>query len=374
MHASVVIPLWNGAEVIEACIRAIYQQSGPALGEVIVVDNASSDGGAALVTASFPQARLLAQPVNLGFAGGVNAGMAAARHDLFVLVNQDCLVELGWLDALIAGLDADDGYGIAGCTILNADGSVNHAGATLDLPLAYGRHLTEPGADTPRPADYVTGAIFAVRRTTWDAIGAMDEGFYPAYFEETDYCFRARHHGIAVGYVPRARARHLFSSRAWQQDPIRHLANQHQSRYRFVAKHFASGELGTFFVAEAAAIEREPLHFEAVGRLLGARSTLRALPAIVERAEIDRGEKLDAVRRRQLEVGFTHLWRASFAAAQRLMQDAYPDAPWSRFVRSSLMPLLDRATGGNSVERSAHRTGLAARTRLLEILAEYEYR
>ncbi|MCB0134924.1 MAG: hypothetical protein KDD75_07440, partial [Caldilineaceae bacterium] len=107
---------------------------------------------------------------------------------------------------------------------------------------------------------------------------------------------------------------------------------------------------------------------------LGSRSTLRALPAIVERAKIDRGETLDPVRRRQLEAGFTHLWRASFAAAQRLMQDAYPDAPWSRFVRSSLMPLLDRATGGNSVERSAHRTGLAARTRLLEILAEYEYR
>ena len=374
MQASIVIPLWNGAEVIEACIQALYQQSGLALGEVIVVDNASSDDGALRVTAKFPQVRLIPQPVNLGFAGGVNAGMAAARHDLFVLVNQDCLVEPGWLDALLAGLDAGSSYGIAGCTIVNADGSINHAGATLDLPLAYGRHLTDSGANSPRPADYVTGAIFAVRRTTWDAIGAMDEDFYPAYFEETDYCYRARHHGIAVGYVPGARARHLFSSRAWQQDPIRHLANQHQSRYRFVAKHFDSGQLGQFFVAETAAIAREPLHFEAVGRLLGARSTLAALPAIIEKTVIDLGEPFDGVRRRQLEVGFTHLWRASFAAAQRLMQSAYPDAPLSRFVRSRLLPVLDRATGSNWVDRSAHRAGLAGRTRLLEILAEYEYR
>ena len=374
MQASVVIPLWNGAEVIGACIQAIYQQSGPALGEVIVVDNASIDGGAAQVTAQFSQVRLLMQPVNLGFAGGVNTGMAAAHHDLFVLVNQDCLVEPGWLDALVSGLDADGGYGIAGCTILNADGSINHAGATIDLPLAFGRHLTDRCVDTPRPADYVTGAIFAVRRTTWNAIGAMDEGFYPAYFEETDYCFRARRHGIAVGYVPRARARHLFSSRAWQQDPIRHLANQHQSRYRFVAKHFSGGELGAFFAAEAVAIQREPLHFEAVGRLLGVRSTLRALPAIVERAESDLGEPPDVVRHRQLEVGFTHLWRTAFAAAQHLMQAAYPDAPFSRFYRVRLLPLLDRVTGGNWIDRSAHRAGLAARTRLLEILAEYEYR
>lgn len=373
MQTSIVIPLWNGAEVIDACMQALYQHSGPALGEVIVVDNASSDDGAALVTAKYPHARLLPQPVNLGFAGGVNAGMAAARHDLFVLVNQDCLVEPGWLDALLAGLDAG-GFGIAGCTILNADGSVNHAGATLDMPLAIGRHLTAIGDPSPRPAEYVTGAIFAVRRSTWDGIGAMDEDFYPAYFEETDYCFRARHHGVAVGYVPQARARHLFSSRAWQQDPIRHLANQHQARYRFVAKHFGSGDLGTFFVAEAAAIARETIHFEALGRLLGARSTLRALPAIVTRAEADLAEHFDAVRRRQLEVGFTQVWRRSFAAAQRLMALAYPDTPLSRIARQRLLPLLDRVTGANWVERSAHRVGLAARTRLLEILAEYEYR
>ncbi len=374
MQASIVIPLWNGAEVIDACMQALYQHSGPALGEVIVVDNASSDDGAARVAARYPQARLLSQPVNLGFAGGVNAGMAAARHDLFVLVNQDCLVEPGWLDALRAGLDAGNGFGIAGCTILNTDGSVNHAGATLEMPLAIGRHLTTLGDARPRPADYVTGAVFAVRRSTWDAIGAMDEGFYPAYFEETDYCFRARRHGMAVGYVPQARARHLFSSRAWQQDPIRHLANQHQARYRFIAKHFDSGDLGAFFVAEEAALVRESTHFEAVGRLLGARSTLRTLSTIVARAEADLAERFDAVRRRQLEVGFTQLWRSSFGAAQRLMARAYPDAPLSRIARQRLLPLLDRVTGANWLERSAHRSGLAARTRLLEILAEYEYR
>ncbi len=104
MRATVIIPIWRGAPVIAGCLDAVYRHSGPALHEVICVDNASPDGAGDLVAARFPAARLLRQPVNLGFAGGVNVGIANATGDLFVLVNQDCVPGPGWLDALRAGL------------------------------------------------------------------------------------------------------------------------------------------------------------------------------------------------------------------------------------------------------------------------------
>ena len=119
MRATVIIPIWRGAPVIAGCLDAVYRHSGPALHEVICVDNASPDGAGDLVAARFPAVRLLRQPVNLGFAGGVNVGIANATGDLLVLVNQDCVPGPGWLDALRAGLAGNPGAGIAGALLYN---------------------------------------------------------------------------------------------------------------------------------------------------------------------------------------------------------------------------------------------------------------
>lgn len=277
MNAAVIIPVWNGDSVIEACLTAVFNHSQPHLHEVICVDNGSHDQSKQLIEAKFPQVTLLPQPVNLGFAGGVNVGLRKATGDLLVLLNQDCLVQPGWLEALCQAVENNENLGVVGGRILNADQTVNHAGAYLERPLAYGRHITTE----EHPVEYVTGALFGITRRAWETVGEFDEGFFPAYYEETDYCFRAKHLGFEIGYVPGATAVHLFNNQSWQSDPIDHCANQHAMRYQFIAKQYSQTELKQFFPAETKAISEEIYYEQAIGRFLGVRQLLHNLNTVL---------------------------------------------------------------------------------------------
>jgi GT2 family glycosyltransferase len=319
VQASIIIPVWNGAPVLSKCLDAVFALSGAEMLEVICVDNASEDASASLIAEQYPQVRLIREPVNLGFAGGINAGIQTARGDLFVLLNQDCLIQKQWLAALVNAFEANPQFGIVGCTIYHANGELDHAGARMTRPSAIGEHLTSMGDDEPRRVDYVTGAAMAIRRQTFDLVGRFDEGFYPAYYEESDYCYRARYKGIETAYVPRARVSHLRSSREAQKDPVKHWANQQRSRYRFICKHFDKHEIADFFAAEYAAIASESYFDQAVGRLIGARDTLRGMPDILERRRLDGRDDLLPAHQRQLQIGFTQIVRQSFAITEKLI-------------------------------------------------------
>lgn len=328
MQISVIIPVWNGAEVIGACLKQLFAQT-PAEGlEVICVDNASADDSRAQIEQHFPQVRLLSQPVNLGFAGGVNVGLRAARGEVLVLLNQDLLVAPGWTHAVEALLAEHESCGIVGAVIRTASGTVDHAGAHIDPHTALGIHETEIPAQSSWPAEYVTGALFALRRVVWEQVGEFDEDFYPAYFEETDYCLRARLHGFDIRVARDMGGTHLFSSREWQKDPIRHAANQHRSRYRYVAKHFSTSQLDDFFAAEQRAIAVETTFSQAVGRVLATGywlthldSLLKARLEIAEAAQKSPVSALDAtvdsrvdsrVEWRRWQVALTELRGAAF--------------------------------------------------------------
>jgi GT2 family glycosyltransferase len=321
MKASIIIPVWNGASVVEDCLTAVFDQSGPDLFEVICVDNASGDDSAARIERAFPQVRLIHQLVNLGFAGGVNAGMEAARGDFFVLLNQDCIVQAGWLHELVAVLQAQPRYGIAGSTIYNADGTLNHTGAVVRRPDAVGLHLTETGNTAVKSVDFLTGAAFALPRQTWDLVGRFDEGFYPGYYEDSDYCYRARHKGLESAWVPASHVRHLFSSKEWQADPIKNTTTGYLSRYRFICKHFNETELTSFFEAEGDALENTAYLDHLLGRVIAARHTLRNLPEILDRRLKDLGEDRSAADQRLLMVGFSKLIRQALQTAQKIIKD-----------------------------------------------------
>jgi hypothetical protein len=233
-------------------------------------------------------------------------------------------------------LNAHPEFGIAGCTLFNADGSLNHAGAQLRKPIALGQHFTDRGDDQPRAVDYVTGAAMAIRRSTWDTVGLFDDGFYPAYYEEVDYCYRARQHGLAVGYVPAATVRHLFSSREWQRDPIKSWATHQHSRYRFVCKHFDTGQLTQFFELESAEIEAEPSYEMNAARVLGSRDTLRDLHEIAARRAADLADPLTVDQVRLLRVGFAQIARQAFAAIER--QARAKDYVSPRWLDASPLP------------------------------------
>lgn len=344
MRASIVIPVWNGVDVIGGCLDAVRAHATERQLDVICIDNGSRDGSAELIERAYPWARLIRQPTNLGFAGGVNAGVEAllssegplgpiapgsSGEELFILLNQDCLVHAGWMEALCAAFKSP-ALGVAGCTIFRADGSLDHAGAEVRRPDAVGAHRTQLAAGNWAAADYVTGAAMAIRRSTWEIVGRFDEGFYPAYYEDADYCYRARRHGFQIGHVPGAQVTHLFSSQAWQADALAHTAGHHRARYRFVAKHFAPTEIDDFVTAEAGALTQETYLDQAMARAIAARDTLRSLPEAMQRRVAELDEPPPAFPR-QMAVALHQIRDLALAAAARLLDvglEKPPLAAW----------------------------------------------
>lgn len=260
---SVIIPTWNGAPLIADCLRSIVPQLR-AGDELIVVDNGSTDGTPDLIERAFPTARLIRLDRNLGFAGGVNRGLAAAAGDTLILINQDVALREDCLDALRARLFRS-GSGIVGGKLLYPDGkTIQHAGGVIIYPRAEADHRGYRQVDDGRwdavsDVDYVTGALFALDRVVLRAIGLFDEGYYPAYYEEVDYCFRARAAGFAVVYDPAAVAVHHESlSLESSENPARQWAME-RGRLRFVQRNYTAAQVrDDFMPAERAYLAQVP--------------------------------------------------------------------------------------------------------------------
>ena len=250
MKTSIVIPVWNGRSYLPDCLDAVLGQDCGDI-EVIVVDNGSVDGSADLVAERYPRVRLIRNMSNLGFAGGCNAGLRVAGGDVLVLLNQDTQVEPGWLQALVDAVRSP-GVDVAGCKILYPDGTtIQHAGGWIQWPLGLSHHYGSGEKDVGqwdvlREVEYVTGASLAFHRGVLEKVGYLDEGFWPGYFEDADYCFRAREAGYGVWYVPRAVV--LHAETASFPDLTRVSYPYQRGRLRFVLKHLPPQRFLTEFV------------------------------------------------------------------------------------------------------------------------------
>ena len=249
-RASVVVVSWNGKACLGDCLAATSAQVSPD-DEIIVVDNDSADGSAALVRRGHPQVTLIENERNLGFAGGCNVGLRAARGEALILVNQDVVVGTGWLEAMLQALESP-GVGIAGCKLRYPDGTIQHAGGAISYPLAHSTHygyreLDRGQWDAQREVDYVIGASLGVKRAVLDEIGLLDEGFFPAFYEEVDLCRRAREAGYGVVYTPDGVAVH-HETTTLDRDGIDYHRWMGRGRLRFVLKHYAPEQFHDDFV------------------------------------------------------------------------------------------------------------------------------
>lgn len=249
-RASIIVVSWNGEAYLGACLDAIMAQVG-AVDEVIVVDNASTDASVALAHARYPQVRLVENNRNLGFAGGLNVGLRVAQGDFLISVNQDVKIHQGWLEALLEALAAP-GVGIAGCKLFYPDGTIQHAGGIIHWPQAladhYGYHQPDDGRwDELRSVDYVTGAAWGFRRAVMEQLGLLDEGYWPGYYEEVDYCFRACKAGWQVVYTPRATGVH-YESASLKHGSAAYLEAFHRGRVRFVFKNCGVNQIKAEFL------------------------------------------------------------------------------------------------------------------------------
>lgn len=205
--ASVVIPNWNGRDLLEKYLPSVIAALSDFPGsEIVVVDNGSEDGSAQFVREHFPQVRVLALERNLGFGGGSNAGFAAARNDIVVLLNSDMRVERNFLQPLLDGF-ADHKTFAVSCQIFFTDPEKprQETGLTEGWWLQgclRVRHRAEPEIRDLYPCFYGGGGSSAFDRRKFLALGGFDELFKPFYLEDTDLGYLAWKRGWKVLYQP----------------------------------------------------------------------------------------------------------------------------------------------------------------------------
>lgn len=235
-EVSVIVLAFRRVDVLDRCLRALARHETRHDFEVVVVANGASIPVRTFLDQEVEGGVLVRARVNLGFAGGCNHGVAASRGRYVVLVNDDAVVEPGWLDALVDAADRRPRAAVVGSLVLFPDRTVQDAGGRIDeehMPAVVGRGSAESSAvaTTPRKVDYVSGCAVLVRREAWDAVGGMDERFYPAYFEDVDLCLRLRHAGWESWFEPEAKVLHdesassdlVLKSLAWDWNKARFL-------------------------------------------------------------------------------------------------------------------------------------------------------
>jgi GT2 family glycosyltransferase len=259
----IVIVNYRTASLVVDCLASLEAQV-PVLrgGRVIVVDNASGDGSvqeihaAAIRHAWNAWLEVLELPRNGGFAYGNNAGIRRVREidpafRAVVMLNPDTVAQPGALECLVSFFTENPEAGIAGARIESGSGFVEtsahadpsprgelHGGAQLDVLVRWLPLTALNPTAGPQRCDWVSGACMAVRREVFDAAGPLDEEFF-LYFEEVDYCVRARQLGWQCWYVPQARVVHFEgASTGIRTAGRRRPAYWYASRRRFFVKRY----------------------------------------------------------------------------------------------------------------------------------------
>ena len=213
-RVSIVIPSAAKPELLSACLRSLSRHLPASIPtETIVVLDGAPPGSVERVAAAAPGVRVVSSSVRLGLARAGNRGRREARGEFLALLHDDSEIEAGWLEALVAAADAHPEAGAFGGLVLFPDGTPQTAGVVLFRDGA----AVPPWAGDPPPAETFTGArpadfcgsnALLVRAGAWDAVGGLDERFFPAYFVDADLAMSLRRAGWSILFEPRARNRH----------------------------------------------------------------------------------------------------------------------------------------------------------------------
>ena len=285
LSVSIIILNWNGYPLLQTCLPLLFNQTYDNY-EVTIVDNGSTDESVAFVTEQFPQVRLIQNKENLGFSRGINVGLREVNTDVVVLLNNDVLVQPDWLTELIRPLMQADNIGIVGSKLLFPDGTVQHLGAELTYPLAQSHHhhykqIHNDESSALLEVPYVTGAAMAIHHSVLTQIGLLDEMFHPFYYEEVDYCYRAKAAGFRIVVSTQAVAVHNESTSMNKVQDLK-LQTLHRNRYRFVLKHYSITQfLQEFVPAEEANLLENRIFSDVDSIRLACLETAVSAPSIL---------------------------------------------------------------------------------------------
>lgn len=245
MQTSIIILTYNSQDDIAPCLKALLSDNSPDK-DILVIDNASRDRSAEIVRRMFPQARLIENRANVGVAAGWNQGVRETQGDLVVVMNPDVEVSPGWLERIQAALEAHSHADVAGIKLLYPNGRIQHGGLCFHPNAqSYHRAMHEEDrgqVDAVEPVEAVTGAVFAFRRKAWEQIGGFDEDYFPAYYEEADFCYRIRCAGRQVLYVGSAQAIHHEASTLGASSSA-YLRLYFRMRALYILKNYSLGHI-----------------------------------------------------------------------------------------------------------------------------------
>ena len=243
---STIVLSWNTAALLADCLRTIPDGARDLTYEVIVVDNASTDGSADLVTAEFPDVKLIRNRENVGFTRGNNQGMAASSGRYVLLLNSDTLVKPQALTRLVAFMDQQAEAGAVCPRLLLSDGKPQAFAFGGDPSIGYlikrglnrlllSRPIHDWRTTQIQAVDWVSGACLLVRRTVIDQVGGLDENIF-MYFEDADWCRRIRQAGWQVMFNPQIEIVHL-GGQSLKQNPVARRGYYRSLDY-YYGKHF----------------------------------------------------------------------------------------------------------------------------------------
>ncbi|UNK56464.1 glycosyltransferase family 2 protein [Pseudoxanthomonas daejeonensis] len=327
LAASIIIPVYNNLACTLDCLRSIVASGDEASCEVIVVDDASTDATRETLE-GVPGLRYERNDVNSGFIRTCNTGAALARGRFLVLLNNDTVVQPGWLDSLLKTFHDYPDTGLAGSRLLYPDGLLQEAGCVIFADGRAGNYgrldaALDPRYSCVRETDYCSGASVAIPAELFSRLGGFDERYLPAYYEDADLAMRVRQAGFRVRYQPHSWVVHLegVSSGVSEEGGVK--AYQRSNRFKF-AEHWAQAlrEFPPWGVSRDLAVKRG-------GRLLmvaamGDQRTLQRLDEI--RAEVAAGwsvslfvehGEFDAPTARRLQAEGIELWQGFWSAFPR---------------------------------------------------------
>ncbi|MGH9862838.1 MAG: glycosyltransferase family 2 protein [Candidatus Acidiferrales bacterium] len=264
-HLSVIIVSYNVREYLRECLQSVFGRTDGLTVEVWVVDNASRDGSTAMVQTEFPQVRLITNRANLGFARAANQVLREAKGDYVLLLNPDARLLDNSLAALVNFLEQKSEVGVVGGAVFNPDCSLDpacHRGLPTPLAMAakaLGLDRLMPSNRTLAqcnmlwlPPDQeaevisVSGGFLMTRRKVLESIGLLDERFF-LYYEDSDFCDRAREAGWKVIFYPEAKVVHHKGASSRNNPRLARLVFC-RSYLAYYDKHLARGRLKRWLV------------------------------------------------------------------------------------------------------------------------------
>ena len=250
MRLSIIIVSWNTRDLLADCLASVYAYPPNGRFEILVVDNASSDGSADMVRTQFPQTRLIAKTENVGFALGNNEAIPLCAGEFVLLLNPDTAVKPDALESLVSYLETHADVGAVGSRLLNPDGSLQTSCYPapllrrelwrlfhLDALYPVGEyHMHQWSLAAPRDVDVIKGAALLFRRAVLATVGFLD-GRYFMYSEEVDLCYRVRQAGWRLVWVPQSQVVH-YEGQSTKQVAADMFMQLYRGKLMYFRKHY----------------------------------------------------------------------------------------------------------------------------------------